>query len=81
MGTGLSVPGRGVCKRVVLSLPEMEVVEDFLPLELGSSNVILGMQWLETLGGMHVNWQTLTMKFKLGGEWVTLQGNQDYLGL
>ena len=23
---------------------------------------------------MHVNWQTLTMKFKLRGEWVTLQG-------
>ena len=54
-GTRLSVPGRGVCKGVVLSLPELEVVEEFLPLELGSSDVILGMQWLGTLGGMHVN--------------------------
>ena len=74
MGTGISVQGKGVCKRVVLSLPELEVVEDFLPLELGSSDVILGMQWLGTLGGMHVNWKSLTMKFKLGGAWVILQG-------
>ena len=33
MGTGLSVQGKRVCKGVVLSLLEMEVVEDFLPLE------------------------------------------------
>ena len=74
MGTGISVQGKGVCKGVVFSLPELEVVEDFLPLDVGSSDVILRMQWLGTLGGMHVNWQNLTMKFKLGESWVTLQG-------
>lgn len=39
MGTGLSVQGDGVCKGVVLSLQKVEIVEDFLPLELGSSDV------------------------------------------
>lgn len=72
-GTGLSVRGIGICKGVVLSLPEAEIVEDFVPIELGSSDVILGMQWLGSLGGMHVNWKTLTTKFKVGNTAVTLQ--------
>lgn len=35
MGTGLTVKAAGVCKGVVLTLQNIEVVEDFLPLELG----------------------------------------------
>ena len=41
---------------MVLTLQEVQVVEDFLPLELGSANVILGMKWLYTLGGNEHNW-------------------------
>lgn len=52
MGTGLTVKGEGMCKGVVLTLQNIEIVEDFLRLELGSADVILGMQWLETLGGI-----------------------------
>lgn len=55
MGTSLVVQGVEVCKRVVLSLQNLEVVEDFFPLKLGSSDVILGMKWLATLGGTQVN--------------------------
>lgn len=75
MGTGSAVRGDGVFKQVNASLGEVEVVEDFLPLELGGQDVILGMQWLSTLGGMSVNWKTLTMKFQLGSVPVTLQGD------
>lgn len=43
--------GRRVCKGVVLQMEGGLVVEDdFLPLGLGNSDVILGVQWLETLG-------------------------------
>lgn len=51
------------------------VEDDFLPLELGSSDIILGMQWLRKLGEMKVNWQTLTMTFNMVGVTVTLQGD------
>ena len=64
MGIGLAVKGKGICKGVVLSLQNIEIVEDFLPLKLGCADVILGMQWLESLGGMQVNWNTLIMKFQ-----------------
>ncbi|KAL4589299.1 hypothetical protein LXL04_002205 [Taraxacum kok-saghyz] len=50
MGTGDKEPGRGICKGVLLQLQELAIVEEFLPLRLGSSDIILGMKWLETLG-------------------------------
>lgn len=47
VGTRESVCGKGICREVVLSLPNLTVVETFLPLELGGVDVILGIQWLE----------------------------------
>lgn len=55
MGIGVAVKGKGICKGVILKLPELTIVENFLPLELGGINVVLGMQWLYTLGFMEVN--------------------------
>ena len=44
MGTSLSVQGTGLCKGVILQLQDIEVKANFLLLNLGSANVILGMQ-------------------------------------
>lgn len=54
---------------------DIEVVEDFLLLKLGYTDVILGMKWLESLGKMQVNWEALTMHFKVSGEIFLLQGD------
>ncbi|GJW42569.1 putative mitochondrial protein [Tanacetum coccineum] len=35
---------------VVLTLHELQVVDDFYPLELGSTDMILGIKWLQMLG-------------------------------
>ena len=61
-----------MCRGVVLSIQNIEILEDFLLLDLGSANVILGMKWLESLGGMHMNWKMLTMRFNVGGVIVVL---------
>lgn len=46
-----AIYGEGICNNVVLQLDGgVEVIKDFLPLKLGSSDVILGVQWLEKLG-------------------------------
>jgi len=57
MDTGMEVQGAGICKGVKLSLQNIQIVEDFLPLELGSSDVILGMKWLASEGKMKVDWK------------------------
>ncbi|KAJ9546301.1 hypothetical protein OSB04_018844 [Centaurea solstitialis] len=63
LGNGMWEESTGTCKGVVLTLPELQVVEDFYPLELGGSDVILGIKWLRTLGDMIVNWRELRMVF------------------
>ncbi|XP_056699529.1 uncharacterized protein [Spinacia oleracea] len=76
LGNGEAVKGTGICKQVKLKLNSQIVIEeDFLPLELGNSDVILGIQWLEKLGSVVTNWKTQTMRYQLGGSTVTLQGD------
>lgn len=68
LGTGEAVTGIGKCEGVLLQLQGLCIREDFLPLTLGTSDVILGVQWLETLGPVTTNWKTQHMKFQLGGQ-------------
>lgn len=75
IGSGEKVKGSGICKGVVLYLQDLTVVEEFLPLQLGSLDVILGVKWLSTLGVTHNDWKRLTMSFELGGQIVVLKGD------
>ena len=55
MGTGISMKGKGICRGGCILMQGLIVVKDFLPLELGNTDVILGMPWLGTLGDVKVN--------------------------
>lgn len=74
-GTGESVQGQGLCKDVVLILQELTIVETFLPLELGSTDVVLGMQWLGHVGRIEVDWHKLEMTINMGRSTVILKGD------
>ena len=75
MGTGDNEESQGMCKGVLLQLPELDIVEEFLPIRLGSSDVILGVKWLDTLGDTQADWKQLTLKFEIGGRTIKLQGD------
>lgn len=75
LGTGVAVQSHGVCKGVKVLLQGVMVVEDFLTLELGHSDLILGVQWLEKLGSVTTNWKTQVMRFRVQGEPITLHGD------
>lgn len=75
VGSGEAVKGKGICKSVVVSLLEMMIQEDFLPIELGNLDLVLGMQWLRKEGAMTVNWKVLSMTFNIGSSWVVLRGD------
>ncbi|XP_010555029.1 PREDICTED: uncharacterized protein LOC104824625 [Tarenaya hassleriana] len=66
-----------ICRAVVLKLQNLEIVADFLPLELGNADVILGVQWLRTLREIQMDFECLEMKFGIGnGEtMVTVKGD------
>ena len=55
LGIGDEIRATGVCKQVNLSLTELEIIADFFPIMLGSSEVILGYHWLASLGDSHRN--------------------------
>ena len=58
-----------------MTLQTLEIVNYFLPLELDSTDVILGVQWLETLGETIHHWREHTMKLTVGSQQVVLRGD------
>ncbi|KAA0032050.1 uncharacterized protein E6C27_scaffold223G00070 [Cucumis melo var. makuwa] len=54
-GSGKAVQGKGVCEEVEIQLDKWTVKDEFLWLELGDVDIILGMQWLYSLEGVEVD--------------------------
>ncbi|KAA0041915.1 uncharacterized protein E5676_scaffold306G001100 [Cucumis melo var. makuwa] len=75
IGDGTSCKGKGICRRVGIQLKGLTIVADFLAVELGQVDVVLGMQWLDTTGTMKVHWPSLTMVFWNGESKVVLKGD------
>ncbi|KAA0046073.1 Transposon Ty3-G Gag-Pol polyprotein [Cucumis melo var. makuwa] len=75
LGSGAAVQGKGICEKLEVQLNGWKVVEDFLPLELGGVDVILGMQWLYSLGVTIVDWKNLSLSFVAGGKEVKIKGD------
>lgn len=77
LGTGIMVQGMGVCDRVSFSVQDLEFTTDFVVLELGQIDIILGVYWLRTLGDCKVNWETNEMSFLYKNRIVSLRGESD----
>ncbi|KAL0550402.1 hypothetical protein IC582_014912 [Cucumis melo] len=56
-------------------LKDWTVREDFLPLELGGVDVILGMRWLYSIRVTVVDWKNLTLSFSSNGKQVCIKGD------
>ncbi|KAK8933404.1 hypothetical protein KSP39_PZI015802 [Platanthera zijinensis] len=54
----------------------VEFISDVLVLPLGGCDVVLGIQWLITLGMVHWNFADLRMEFSSGGKHINLRGAQ-----
>ena len=75
LGSGTAIKGKGICEAVELILCVWKVVDDFLPLELGGVDAILGMQWLYSLGTTEVDWKNLILTFVHQGKKIIIQGD------
>ena len=64
------------CEQLNWKFKDHEFVGDFLVLPGSHFGVILGMQWLKTLGEIRWNCKSLTMEFEHAGKTVKLVGEQ-----
>ncbi|KAG2328546.1 hypothetical protein Bca52824_011274 [Brassica carinata] len=63
VGTGIRVSGLGIYKAVKLQLQSIRITTDFLKLEPGCTDIILGVQWLRALGKCEVDWDQQEFSF------------------
>ncbi|KAJ7961759.1 Ty3/gypsy retrotransposon protein [Quillaja saponaria] len=62
------------CRQLSWKLQDYDFKADFLVMPLGNYGVVLGIQWLSTLGDICWNFKQLTMQFAWNGRSVTLHG-------
>jgi hypothetical protein len=64
------------CSNVKLAVQDLELRVDLYLLSLGDYKVVLGIEWLRTLGDVMRNFSKLTMKFTLNGKRVIVRGKR-----
>jgi hypothetical protein len=58
----------GKCNKINLTMGEYVMIIPMISIPMGSAYVILGIQWLQSLGTVAFNFQELFMKFSLEGK-------------
>ncbi|GAV88292.1 RVP_2 domain-containing protein, partial [Cephalotus follicularis] len=66
------------CVNVPLKLQAYQFSIDFFVLPIEGADVVLGIQWLETLGPIHSDYKLLTMHFVHQNSMVCLKGEPQY---
>ncbi|XP_062118768.1 uncharacterized protein LOC133832416 [Humulus lupulus] len=75
MGNGQFLTCSSQCQQVELILQGHQFVVDLFVLPIWGLDVVLGMQWLRTLGPCLHNHKDLTIEFQWNGQIVRLEGN------
>ncbi|KAF8095647.1 hypothetical protein N665_0327s0003 [Sinapis alba] len=75
LGTWVYVHSLGVCTNVQITLQGVTFTTDFIVLDLGAVDAILGMQWLRTLGKCQIDWDKHEYEICYKGKRVKLTGD------
>lgn len=63
-----------MCRKVNFTIQWLDFINDFISLELGGADIILGVQWLRTLDKCIVDSKLHELIFHHDGKLVTLRG-------
>ncbi|KAI5328349.1 hypothetical protein L3X38_027746 [Prunus dulcis] len=73
---GEQVQSKGCCVAVPLAIGTCVYTSDMFALPLGGCDIVLGVQWLRTLGPILWDFERLTMKFWHGNEQICLSSSK-----
>lgn len=74
VANGVRLSTMGICKNVQWDAQGSSFTTDFYLLPLKGCNIVLGIQWLLSLGSIIWNFSSLTMQFEHRGKNHILQG-------
>ena len=74
IANGGTLPCKGKCLNVHISMGDYNLCSDMFSLPLGGCDVVLGAQWLRTLGPILWDFVEIWMQFSINGTKHTLQG-------
>lgn len=72
VGNVAKIPCLSICHKVLIQLQSNSFEVDLYVMPLSGANVVLGAQWLKTLGLVLTDYEALTMKFIWDGKLITL---------
>ncbi|KZV29480.1 hypothetical protein F511_03765 [Dorcoceras hygrometricum] len=75
LGDGGKVRCKGLCRNLQIDLGACQLVITGHMFELGGVDVILGVDWLRTLGEVMLDWGKMRMRFRDGEREVELKGD------
>jgi hypothetical protein len=64
----------GKCNKINITMGEYVMNSAMIIIPMGGADVVLGIQWLQSLGIVDFNFQELFMKFSLEGKEIELRG-------
>ena len=73
---GSTLPCKGMCHSVCISIGDYNLRSNMFSIPLGGCSVILGTQWLCTLGPILWDFAEIWMQFSVNGKKHTLKGLQ-----
>ncbi|MCI23743.1 hypothetical protein A2U01_0044925, partial [Trifolium medium] len=76
LGNGVQIATQGVCKGLDMQIGNYKLGPDLHLFELGGIDVVLGIEWLKTLGNTVTDWKQQVMSFWVKDKWVTLKGKE-----
>ena len=77
VGNGQQLDCHLVCEAIPIYIQSTHFHVDLYVLPISSANIVLGVQWLKSLGSVLIDYNMLVMKFFYEGNLVTLQGDRD----
>ena len=76
IGDGQKLPCSGLCKDVTVDIQGFSFTTSFYVLPIQGAELVLGVQWLQELGPITIDYSELTMKFSHKGNDIYLHGDQ-----
>jgi len=77
VGNGDELQCQQMCSNVEVTIQQHPFIIDFHVLPICGADLVLGVQWLKTLGPVLTDYTTLTMKFMAAGHLVELHGEHE----